>query len=173
MNFWLEALLWPPKNIFLALSLLTNECIGCTMTLSMGAWCVLLVDIWWRNQMETFSALLAICEGNPPVTSQRPVTRGFGIFFDLCPKKGWASNRDTSDLRRHCAHYDVTEMSASWQLTVHLVGWQWVLITNSTFCWLTVRLDNWECVVIFERSDDHLTYSYITGILVLGRRLIA
>ena len=42
---------------------------------------------WWRHQMETFSALLAFCEGNPPVTggfpSQRPVTRSFDIFFDL------------------------------------------------------------------------------------------
>ena len=37
--------------------------------------------------METFSALLAICAGNSPVTgefpTQRPVTRGFGISFDL------------------------------------------------------------------------------------------
>ena len=37
--------------------------------------------------METFSALLAICAGNLPVTgefpAQRPVTRGFGVFFDL------------------------------------------------------------------------------------------
>ena len=23
---------------------------------------------WWRHQMEIFSALLALCEGNPPVT---------------------------------------------------------------------------------------------------------
>ena len=34
---------------------------------------------WWRHQMETFPALLALCEGNPPVIdgfpSQRPVTR--------------------------------------------------------------------------------------------------
>ena len=34
-----------------------------------------------------FSALLALCEENSPVTgefpSQRPVTRSFGIFFDL------------------------------------------------------------------------------------------
>ena len=42
----------------------------------------------WRYQMETFSALLALCEGNPPVTggsfsSQRPVTRSFDVFFDL------------------------------------------------------------------------------------------
>ena len=42
---------------------------------------------WWRHQMETFSALLAFCEGNSPVTggfpSQRPVTRSFGVFFYL------------------------------------------------------------------------------------------
>ena len=37
--------------------------------------------------MEPFSALLALCEGNPPVSggfpSQRPVTRSLDIFFDL------------------------------------------------------------------------------------------
>ena len=37
--------------------------------------------------MEIFSALRALCDGNPPVTggfpSQRPVTRSFGVFFDL------------------------------------------------------------------------------------------
>ena len=42
---------------------------------------------WWRHQMEHFSALLAICVGNSPVTgefpSQRPVTRSFGVFFHL------------------------------------------------------------------------------------------
>ena len=38
--------------------------------------------------METFSALLAICVGNSPVAgeipAQRPVTRSFGVFFDMC-----------------------------------------------------------------------------------------
>ena len=40
---------------------------------------------WWRHQMETFSALLALCEGNPLVTGgfQRPVMRSFDGFFDL------------------------------------------------------------------------------------------
>ena len=42
---------------------------------------------WWRNQMETFFALLAICAGNSPVTdefpAQRPVTRSFDVFVDL------------------------------------------------------------------------------------------
>ena len=42
---------------------------------------------WWRHQMEAFSALLALCERNAPVTggfpSQRPVTWSFDAFFDL------------------------------------------------------------------------------------------
>ena len=42
---------------------------------------------WWRHQMETFSALLAICAGNSPVNgefrAQRPVTQSFDVFFDL------------------------------------------------------------------------------------------
>ena len=42
---------------------------------------------WWRHQMETVSALLALCAGNSPVIgefpSQRPVTRSLGVFFDL------------------------------------------------------------------------------------------
>ena len=37
--------------------------------------------------METFSALLAICAGNSPVTgdfpAQKPVTRSFDVFFDM------------------------------------------------------------------------------------------
>ena len=42
---------------------------------------------WWRHQMETFFALLAICAGNSSVPgefpTQRPVTRSFAVFFDL------------------------------------------------------------------------------------------
>ena len=42
--------------------------------------------------MGTFSALLALCEGNLPVTSefpsQRPVMWSFDVFFDLCLNKG-------------------------------------------------------------------------------------
>ena len=37
--------------------------------------------------MQTFAALLALCAGNSLVTgefpAQRPVTRGFDVFFDL------------------------------------------------------------------------------------------
>ena len=41
--------------------------------------------------MEAFSALLAICAGNSPASgefpAQRPVTRSFDAFFDLCLNK--------------------------------------------------------------------------------------
>ena len=62
--------------------------------------------------METFSAILAFCAGNSPVTgeflAQRPVTRSFGVFFDLrlnkCLSKQWRR------WWRHLAHYDVIVM---------------------------------------------------------------
>ena len=50
------------------------------------AWSQLRPITWWRHQMETFSALLALCAGNSAVTvnsPQRPVTRNFDVFFDL------------------------------------------------------------------------------------------
>ena len=76
-------------------------------------WRYLQSRTWWRHQMETFSALLAICEGNSPVPgefpAERPVTRSFDVFFDLCPnkrlsKQWWGSWFETpsSPLRRHC-----------------------------------------------------------------------
>ena len=67
----------------------------------------------WRHQMETFSALLDLCEGNPLVTggfpSQRPVTRSFDVYFDLCPNKRlskqsrrWWFETRLRSLWRHC-----------------------------------------------------------------------
>ena len=64
------------------------------------------------HQMEIFSALLALCTGNSPVTgefpSQRPVTRSFDVFFDL--RKRLSNTRSASYLRRHRAHYGVAVM---------------------------------------------------------------
>ena len=68
-------------------------------------------NIWWRHQMEIFSALLAFCAVNSQVTgefpAQRPVTRSFEVFFYLRLTDSWANNGDAGDLRRHRAHYDV------------------------------------------------------------------
>ena len=61
--------------------------------------------------METFSALLAICAGNSPVSgefpAQRPVTRSFNVFFDV---RVWVNTREAGDLRRYRIHYDVIVM---------------------------------------------------------------
>ena len=74
--------------------------------------------IWYtclHHQMETFSALLAFCEGNSPVTgefpSQRPVMWSFDVFFHCVWINGWVNIREAGDLGRHCAHYDVIVMS--------------------------------------------------------------
>ena len=69
---------------------------------------------WWRHQMDTFSALLAICAGKSPVPgefpAQGPVTRSFDVFFDL-RINGWVNNREAGDLRRYRTHYDVIVMT--------------------------------------------------------------
>ena len=70
---------------------------------------------WWRHQMETFFALLAICARYSPVAgefpAQRPVTHSFDVFFICVWINGWLNNRKTGDLRRYRAHYDVTVMT--------------------------------------------------------------
>ena len=63
--------------------------------------------------MGTFSALLALCAGNSPVTgefsAQRPVTRSFDIFFDLRLNKrlskqsrGWWFETPSRPIRHQC-----------------------------------------------------------------------
>ena len=63
--------------------------------------------------METFSALLAICARNSPVTgefpTQRPVTQSLDVFFDLHPNKplskqwwGWWFETLSRPSWRHC-----------------------------------------------------------------------
>ena len=65
--------------------------------------------------METFSALLALCVGNSPLTGefplQRPVTRSFDVFLRL--KKRLSKQCEAGDLRRNRAHYDVIVMLIS------------------------------------------------------------
>ena len=79
------------------------------------------VPSWWRHQMETFSALLALCAGSSPVTgefpSQRSVTRSFMFYLVCAWTNGWVNYRNAADLRRHPSHYDVNIMISSFLLT--------------------------------------------------------
>ena len=71
-----------------------------------------IVRLWWRHKMETFFALLALCAGNSPVPgefpSQRPLTRAFDVFFDMCLNKQlikqsrrWSFETQSRPLWRH------------------------------------------------------------------------
>ena len=59
--------------------------------------------------METFSALLALCAGNSPVTGEDPSQRLSALMFSLL--YAWISDllnhRDADALRRHRANHDV------------------------------------------------------------------
>ena len=79
--------------------------------------------------METFSALLALCAGNSPVSdefpTQRPVTRSFDVFFDLRLIKRLSNTREAGDLRRYRAHYDVIVMDELLHITISH-GWNYL-----------------------------------------------
>ena len=72
---------------------------------------------WWRHQMETFSAKLALCAGNSPVPVNSPHKsqwRGalmFSLIYVLI--NGWVNNREAGDLIRHRGHYDVIVMGSN------------------------------------------------------------
>ena len=81
------------------------------LTLYWSVLCVL--KAWLRNQMETFSALLALWAGITPVTddipARRPITPNFDVFFDLHLNKrlskqwwGWWFKTQSHPLWRHC-----------------------------------------------------------------------
>ena len=72
---------------------------------------------WWRHQMETFSALLALCAGNSPVPVNSPHKgqwRGV-LMFSLIYAwiNDWVNNREAGDLRRQRGHYDVIVMATN------------------------------------------------------------
>ena len=68
-------------------------------------------NTWWRHQMETFYALLAVCAGNSPVTGLKGQWRG-ALMFSLISAwiNNWVKNLKAGNLRRYRAHYDVTVM---------------------------------------------------------------
>ena len=96
---------WEASDFIIAYHLNTD------FDLSMyGIWLILIAR--WRHQMETYSALLALCNGNPPVIggfpSQRPVMRSFAVFIDVHLSKRlsqqsrcWWFETPSRSLQRH------------------------------------------------------------------------
>ena len=84
---------------------------------------------WCHHEMKTFPALLALCEGNPPVTSgfpsQRRVSRSFDVFFDL----RW--NKQLSKQSRH--RWSETPSRLLWR---HCNRWHMRIRASTTRGWL-------------------------------------
>ena len=58
-------------------------------------------DTWWRDQMERFSASLALCAGSSPVSSPHKGKWRGALMFSLISAwtNGRVNNRDAGDLR--------------------------------------------------------------------------
>ena len=97
--------------------------------------------------MEAFSASLALCAGNSPVTgespTQRPVTRSFDVFFDLRLNKrlskqpwGWWFETPPRSSWRHCnAKLLLISYKLIWQSMNSLIPFIWTLYSNSNMQW--------------------------------------
>ena len=115
-------------------------------------WYYRVLCTWWCHHMETFSALVALCEGNPLVSgrfpSQRPVARALKFALICAWTNNWANNRETGDLRRNRARYDVTVMRTYNDWTTELTvmdkrdlssfDWVWDGIENISPCCLKI-----------------------------------
>ena len=123
---------------------------------------IITTNTWWRHQMETFSALLAICAGNSPVTgefpTQRPVTWHRALIFSLICVwlNDWVSIREAGDLRRYRTHYDVivmiynidrsmrnTEVAAYWtqQRKLNRRYFEFpICVFEHFFCWWMIEI---------------------------------
>ena len=100
---------------------------------------------WWRHQMETFSALLALCAGISPVTgefpAQRPVTQSFDVFH-LCLNK------------------QLSKQSWGWWFETRADSrlapsqWETALLCNDVSHWLGASLESalWDAIALIMTS---------------------
>ena len=86
--------------------------------------CFFRPDPWWCHQMETISALLAICAGNSPVpvnSLHKGQCRRALMFSLIC---AWindsVNNREADDLKCNPAHYNVNVMLCHTFVTIVL-----------------------------------------------------
>ena len=103
----------------------------------------------WRHQMETFSALRAICAGNSPITgefpAQRPVTRCFDVFFALHLNKrlskqswGWWYETPSCSLWRQCNEFRTDSVTN--EVKLQLIPWRQLKTNFENRCvkWLII-----------------------------------
>ena len=129
---------------------------------------------WWRHQMETFSALLAICAGTSPPSGeflvQRPVTRSFDVFFDLCLNKrlrkqswGWWFETLLRPLWRHCNDIDGRRLHQNTDAIPNCPGgfhlprelWYFAIHIHS--------IQHWDCCWLLTKIKKTHTFSNTRG----------
>ena len=104
--------------------------------------------IWLHSMMtssnENFSALLAICAGNSPVTDEfpTPVTRSFDVFFDLRLNKwlskqswGWRLETPSRPLWHRC---NGSVSALNWVMPCYLKTLYYVLTYTAVYIPLAV-----------------------------------
>ena len=115
---------------------------------------------WWRHQMETFSALLAIYAGNSPVPgefpTQRPLPRSFDVSFDLrrnkrLNKKSWGWWFDTllRPLWRQCNVKSADYSYYSRYLPRHVA----LFIRSNVWAFYSLFNDNFQDVIAIAKQN--------------------
>ena len=112
----------------------SNECVNIGSNSWLAERDTLFPKPWWRHQMETFSALLAFCAGNSPVTLVNSPHKGQWrealIFSLICVwNNSWVNNGDAGDLRHNRVHFDVIVtpvVNKSIDVFTRVTGTQWV-----------------------------------------------
>ena len=124
---------------------------------------------WWRHQMNTFSALLALCAGNRPVTgefpSQRPVTRNFDVYFDLRLNKGLSKQSWGWWFETPSRQYDVTVMDKWWS---HRTIWEpFIIHYPRVGNYATAWMDSWRVTqqILYDFRNKFLTSSHRNSII--------
>ena len=105
--------------------------------------------------MEKFSALLTLCEGNPPVTgvfpSQKPVTWSFGVFSDQCLNKHLSKQSKLWDerfllkrIKWECWWWSILRIYQSWcrgstfcitkLVSGESISHRWIPLTKCQLC---------------------------------------
>ena len=78
-----------------------------------------------RHKMETFNALLTLCEGNPPVVPlTKPVTRSFDVFFKVCLSKLLNKQSKGRWFQMSWCSFDVTVMRYSEPIYDSFIAWE-------------------------------------------------
>ena len=101
---------------------------------------------WWRHQMETLCALLALCAGNSPITgefpSQKPVTLSFAVSFDLCLNKRLSKQ-----------------------------SWSWWFETPSCLLWRQCNVEVWLGLCRIQLISSKINYPLLLWVTITSHEL--